>query len=254
MVDHRTIATAGLAAGGVALAASSSASAVSVPAGTVDDFSDWSDENDLGEFTGAGEFENGGGSGTVSGDALRLEYDDAGWFLSNVREDLSDYAELVLTVTGDDGGEEDDITLEIGNVRDTLSNLTDDSIGTSSSTVTVDLVDAGVDRSMVQDIWLTFWGAGSGAIELDSISIVGEEPTPPGEGLDVNGNGYDAQDLSGDGLYEDITGDGNLGFNDVVTFFEEHNGAVVQNNVEYFDFSGSGSVGFNDVVELFEMI
>ncbi|GAB3022797.1 hypothetical protein GCM10025298_08130 [Natronobiforma cellulositropha] len=80
----------------------------------------------------------------------------------------------------------------------------------------------------------------------------GEDPEP--SGLDVNGDGYDAQDLTGDGLYEDITGDGNLGFNDVVTFFEEHNGDVVQNNVEYFDFSGNGSVGFNDVVALFERL
>ncbi|WP_263018764.1 endo-1,4-beta-xylanase [Natronobiforma cellulositropha] len=72
--------------------------------------------------------------------------------------------------------------------------------------------------------------------------------------LDVNGDGNPAQDLTGDGRYEDVTGDGNLGFNDVVTFFEEHNGDVVQNNVQYFDFSGNGSVGFNDVVALFERL
>ncbi|GAB3017266.1 glycoside hydrolase family 9 protein [Natronobiforma cellulositropha] len=80
-----------------------------------------------------------------------------------------------------------------------------------------------------------------------------DDPVDPVE-LDVNGDGNPAQDLTGDGLYEDITGDGNLGFNDVVTFFEEHNGDVVQNNVSSFDFSGSGSVGFNDVVSLFEML
>ncbi|GAB3017274.1 glycoside hydrolase family 9 protein [Natronobiforma cellulositropha] len=79
------------------------------------------------------------------------------------------------------------------------------------------------------------------------------EPGEPGD-LDVTGDGNPAQDLTGDGLYEDVTGDGNLGFNDVVTFFEEHNGDVVQSNVEYFDFSGSGSVGFNDVVSLFERL
>ncbi|GAB3040625.1 endo-1,4-beta-xylanase [Natronobiforma cellulositropha] len=87
-----------------------------------------------------------------------------------------------------------------------------------------------------------------------TINTDGEGPGPDPDGLDVNGNGMDAQDLTGDGLYEDITGDGNLGFNDVVTFFEEHNGDVVQSNVEYFDFSGSGSVGFNDVVSLFERL
>ncbi|GAB3041923.1 ThuA domain-containing protein [Natronobiforma cellulositropha] len=76
----------------------------------------------------------------------------------------------------------------------------------------------------------------------------------PAADLDVSGDGNPAQDLTGDGLYEDITGDGNLGFNDVVTFFEEHNSDVVQSNVEYFDFSGNGQVGFNDVVALFERL
>ncbi|GAB3017198.1 glycoside hydrolase family 9 protein [Natronobiforma cellulositropha] len=77
---------------------------------------------------------------------------------------------------------------------------------------------------------------------------------PEPSGLDVNGDGNDAQDLTGDGLYEDVTGDGNLGFNDVVTFFEEHNNDVVQSNASNFDFSGNGSVGFNDVVALFERL
>ncbi|GAB3040630.1 hypothetical protein GCM10025298_32580 [Natronobiforma cellulositropha] len=82
----------------------------------------------------------------------------------------------------------------------------------------------------------------------------GDDDDDAPSNLDVTGDGNPAQDLSGDGLYEDITGDGNLGFNDVVEFFENHDGDVVQNNVEYFDFSGSGSVGFNDVVALFEML
>ena len=80
------------------------------------------------------------------------------------------------------------------------------------------------------------------------------EPDNGSEELDVTGDGNPAQDLTGDALYEDVTGDGNLGFNDVVTFFEEHDGEIVQGNVEYFDFSDNGSVGFNDVVALFERL
>ncbi|GAB3040605.1 fibronectin type III domain-containing protein [Natronobiforma cellulositropha] len=92
---------------------------------------------------------------------------------------------------------------------------------------------------------------------VESMPATTTVTTEEGEGafeLDVNGDGNPAQDLTGDGLYEDITGDGNLGFNDVVTFFEEHNGDTIQNNVEYFDFSGNGGVGFNDVVALFERL
>ena len=72
--------------------------------------------------------------------------------------------------------------------------------------------------------------------------------------LDVNGDGNPAQDLSGDGLYEDVTGDGRLGFDDVVTFFEEHESPTVQDNVDLFDFSGNGRVSFDDVIALFESI
>ncbi|GAB3040636.1 cellulase family glycosylhydrolase [Natronobiforma cellulositropha] len=88
-------------------------------------------------------------------------------------------------------------------------------------------------------------------LETISVSTEGGEDSVD---LDVTGDGNPAGDLTGDGLYEDVTGDGQLGFNDVVTFFEEHDGDVVQSNVEYFDFSGSGSVGFNDVVALFERL
>ncbi|GAB3017216.1 hypothetical protein GCM10025298_00320 [Natronobiforma cellulositropha] len=72
-----------------------------------------------------------------------------------------------------------------------------------------------------------------------------------GPDLDVTGDGNPAQDLTGDGLYEDITGDGQLGFADVVEFFEHHDGGVIQGNVASFDFSGNGRVGFDDVVALF---
>ncbi|GAB3017699.1 hypothetical protein [Natronobiforma cellulositropha] len=72
------------------------------------------------------------------------------------------------------------------------------------------------------------------------------------EDLTIAGN--TPQDLTGDGLYEDVTGDGQLGFNDVVTFFEEHDSDAVQGNVDRFDFSGNGRVGFDDVIALFERL
>lgn len=105
-------------------------------------------------------------------DTLRLSYDDGGFFGSVLLADLSAYTHLELVVRGDDGGEEDEIDLRIGNVRDTLSNLTDDSIGTELSTVRVDLVGAGVDRSAVRELRLGFWNGGHGAVELDEIAFV----------------------------------------------------------------------------------
>lgn len=106
-------------------------------------------ENSLEEFSSAGALENGDGSGEVVDDALRLEYDDAGWFCSNVRADRSDETHLELVVRGDDGGEEDDVYLEIDDVEAPLSELTSDSIGTDFDTVSVDLEAAAAEAADV---------------------------------------------------------------------------------------------------------
>ncbi|GAB3033635.1 DUF726 domain-containing protein [Natronobiforma cellulositropha] len=65
-------------------------------------------------------------------------------------------------------------------------------------------------------------------------------------------NGYEPQPYDGSERYYDVTGNGQVGFNDVVTFFEHLDEPAVQNNVSAFDFSADGSVGFADVVSLFE--
>ncbi|UYZ39565.1 MAG: PKD domain-containing protein [Candidatus Methanospirare jalkutatii] len=62
-------------------------------------------------------------------------------------------------------------------------------------------------------------------------------------------------DPDGDGLYEDINGNGRKDFNDVVVFFNylewvEEN----QPCIECFDFNKNGRIDFDDVVKLFEEI
>ncbi len=61
-------------------------------------------------------------------------------------------------------------------------------------------------------------------------------------------------DPDGDGLYEDLNGNGRKDFNDVVLFF---------NNLEWiagneprlgFDFNGNGRIDFADIVKLFEEV
>ncbi|GAB3033640.1 family 43 glycosylhydrolase [Natronobiforma cellulositropha] len=72
------------------------------------------------------------------------------------------------------------------------------------------------------------------------------------DGIELNG--YTARDLDGDGRYRDVTGNGQVGFNDVVTFFEHLDEPAVQNNVSAFDFGDTGDIGFTDVIALFEGI
>jgi hypothetical protein len=61
------------------------------------------------------------------------------------------------------------------------------------------------------------------------------------------------QDLTADGLYEDIDGDGELTVSDVQAFFESYSSAAVSNNPHYFNFDGQDPVRVTvaDVQELF---
>ncbi|QLH77149.1 cellulase family glycosylhydrolase [Halosimplex rubrum] len=129
----------------------------------------WSSHrNDLGEWCGAGSFENGGGE-EMDG-ALVLEYDNGGWFQEQINEDVSDYSTLVFEISGADGGEESEVLFDMGGVRTLLANVTDDTIGTSMGTVRVDLAAAGVDRSS-PSVRFNFWQGGASTLELSEIRL-----------------------------------------------------------------------------------
>jgi PKD repeat protein len=70
---------------------------------------------------------------------------------------------------------------------------------------------------------------------------------------DVTGNGEAAQDLDGDGVYEDVNGDGEFTIVDVNALFQNYQSQAVQDNVDLFDFNGDGSVDIVDVNALFQM-
>ncbi|WP_246391850.1 glycoside hydrolase family 5 protein [Halosimplex pelagicum] len=127
-----------------------------------------SHRNDLGQWCGAGSFENG--AGEVSDGALVLKYDNGGWFQEQVNQDVSGYSTLVFEVSGANGGEESEVLFDMGGVRTMLSNVTDDSIGTSTGTVRVDLESAGVDRSS-PSVRLNFWQGGASTLELSEIRL-----------------------------------------------------------------------------------
>ncbi|WP_436926910.1 glycoside hydrolase family 5 protein [Halosimplex amylolyticum] len=131
----------------------------------------WSSHrNDLGEWCGAGSFENGGGEET--GGALVLEYDNGGWFQEQINQSVTDYSTLVFSVSGANGGEESEVLFDMGGVRTLLANVTDDSIGTSTSDVAVDLESAGVDRSSSSlSLRLNFWQGGSSTLEIEGIRL-----------------------------------------------------------------------------------
>ncbi|HMA05086.1 MAG TPA: PKD domain-containing protein [Methanomicrobiales archaeon] len=59
-------------------------------------------------------------------------------------------------------------------------------------------------------------------------------------------------DPDADGKYEDLTGDGQLRFNDVVAFFKNMKWIAGNEPIPAFDMNGNGRIDFNDVVKLFQ--
>ncbi|AWB26706.1 dockerin type I domain-containing protein [Halococcoides cellulosivorans] len=61
-------------------------------------------------------------------------------------------------------------------------------------------------------------------------------------------------DPDGDGLYEDLSGNGKIDFPDVNYLFQNAQSDTIQENVQYFDFTGDGRVDPQDVLALFEQV
>ncbi|SFR99161.1 Aryl-phospho-beta-D-glucosidase BglC, GH1 family [Halomicrobium zhouii] len=129
-----------------------------------------SNQNDLGQWCGAGSFENGGGE--VQDGALVLEYDNGGWFQEQINQSVEEYSSLVFAVSGANGGEESEVQFNMGGVTSLLSDVTGDSIGTSTGDVAVDLESAGVDTaSPGLSVRLNFWQGGASTLEIDEIRL-----------------------------------------------------------------------------------
>jgi hypothetical protein len=63
--------------------------------------------------------------------------------------------------------------------------------------------------------------------------------------------GEPAQDPDGDGIYEDVNGDGTFNVVDVQALFQNYRNDVVQNNKAFFDINENGEVNIVDVQALF---
>lgn len=68
----------------------------------------------------------------------------------------------------------------------------------------------------------------------------------------VGPNANRATDPDGDGLYEDVNGNGGQELADAVDFYQHRDSAAIQNNVNAYDFSGNGGIDLADVVDLFQ--
>ncbi len=85
-------------------------------------------------------------------------------------------------------------------------------------------------------------------IRHGTLEVVRVGPPPVEENLSP------PRDLDGDGLYEDVNGNGRLDYDDVVKFFRHFNDPVITQYHKYYDFNRNGRLDYDDIVELFKMI
>ncbi|MBP2146163.1 PKD repeat protein [Methanofollis sp. W23] len=76
-----------------------------------------------------------------------------------------------------------------------------------------------------------------------AIDVVGLSPFP--------GCTYNPGDRDGDGLFEDVNGDGTLDTDDVRVYFEHFESIFSQKNPRVFDYNGNGRTDFDDVVTVY---
>ena len=61
-------------------------------------------------------------------------------------------------------------------------------------------------------------------------------------------------DPDGDGIYEDLNGNGRLDFADVVLYFNQMSWIAANEPIAAFDLNGNGRIDFADIVALFNEI
>jgi PKD repeat protein len=165
-----------------------------------------------------------------------------------------------LALSVDDG--------ETATIEDVLvdeSALSDVQISADGSSATVDVALLDTEQNgSVTVATVTVAGAADGeaAVGLD-VSSLGTESgdaynvtaangaTLTVSELVIGGSEQPAQDLDGDGVYEDVNGDGEVDELDVQLLFAERNSAVVQNSPDAFDFNGDGKFDILDIQALY---
>ncbi|HEY0685623.1 MAG TPA: DUF4832 domain-containing protein [Steroidobacter sp.] len=130
--------------------------------------------NDLGSWTGANGFANGGGAGVASTGALNLQYANSGWFGTDIYTDVTSKTYLVFRIKGNSGNEQSHFHVSIGGVdkrfdQFVLATGGAPVITTSYQDIRIPLVSNGISRTSPGQLALAFWFGASGTVSIDEI-------------------------------------------------------------------------------------
>ena len=137
--------------------------------------------------------------------------------------------------------------------------FSDESTGTGITSRQWNFGDGGT--SSLQNPVHTYPSAGNYTVTLTVINAQGSDPEVRSQYIHViqgaipfPGKTNAPTDPDGDGIYEDMNGNGFKDFNDVVLFFKQMEWVKVNQPVILFDFNHNGIIDFNDIVRLFKEI
>ncbi len=83
-------------------------------------------------------------------------------------------------------------------------------------------------------------------------SGAGAAASPSSNGTVAPIDGTTPRDVNDDGRYMDLNGNGEIDFDDVVTYFGHMDDPAMTDNAAAYDYNGNGEVDFADLVTLFE--
>lgn len=122
-------------------------------------------------------------------------------------------------------------TADSGSV--TVATVTVETAGEGTTDLSLDVTQLGTESGTAYEVTAT-----EGATLEVSQLVVGDSANPAADG-------------DGDGVYEDINGDGSVDMLDVQTLWSARNGQTIANNPTAFDFNGDGQFTILDVQSLY---
>lgn len=127
----------------------------------------WPSSNDLGNWTGANGFVNS--AGVIESGALKLQYNNNGWYGSDVTQSIAGYSKLIIRIKGASGGEESQFHVIIGGVEKTLAAFSGNTVTTSYKDIAIDLAANGVNKTAPGQLQMSFWFGNASTVWIDEI-------------------------------------------------------------------------------------
>jgi plastocyanin len=131
----------------------------------------------------------------------------------------------------------ENIQAESTNVTLAQVGIDGESAGPANVSITVESMESDPDQETDRKPYQLTTETAGGQFAVLNIPTIGDSTVRP-------------SDTDDDGVYEDVNGNGEIDYNDVVSLYNNLDSESVQGNVDAFDLDGNGAASYNDIVQL----